>query len=61
MSTLIPLLALAAIVIVLVAALRSIRRSRPWQPPYELINASPEEMERRAMDLHDRLSRKPFG
>lgn len=61
MSTLIPLLALAAIAIVLFAALRSIRRSRPWQPPYELINASPEEMERRAVYLRHRLSRKPFG
>ncbi|NML76910.1 hypothetical protein HHL25_22465 [Rhizobium sp. S-51] len=61
MSTVIPLLALAAIITVLVVALRSIRRSGPWQPPYELINASPEEMERRAVYLRDRLSRDPFG
>ena len=61
MSTLIPLLALAAIVTVLVAAIRSMRRPKPWQPSSPLIDASPEEMERRAAELRDRLSRDPFG
>ncbi|SSC68529.1 hypothetical protein [Ciceribacter selenitireducens] len=61
MSTIIPLLALGVIVTVLVAAIRSMRRPKPRRPPYELIDASPEEMERRAMDLRDRLSRDPFG
>lgn len=61
MSAIIPLLALAAIVTVLVTALRSMRRPKAWKPPYKLIKASPEEMERRAVELRDRLSRKPFG
>ena len=61
MSTLIPMLALGAVIIVLVAAIQSMRRPKPWQPSYPLIDASPEETERRAKDLRDRLSRAPFG
>jgi hypothetical protein len=61
LATIIPLLALAAIVTVLVAAFRSMRWPKAWQPPYPLIDASPEEMERRAVYLRHRLSRKPFG
>ena len=61
LATIIPMLALAAIVTVLVAAIRSMRRPKPWQPSYPLIDASPEEMACRAAELRDRLSREPFG
>ncbi|MFA7413826.1 MAG: hypothetical protein WC048_05020 [Rhizobium sp.] len=62
MSTIIPLLALGAVIVVLVASVWSIRRPKgPWQPPYPLIDATEEEMARRAAELRDRLSREPFG
>jgi len=62
MSTFIPLLALGAVTVVLVAAVWSIRRPKgPWRPPYPLIDATGEEMARRAAELRDRLSRIPFG
>ncbi len=32
-----------------------------WQSPYPLIDATEEEMARRAAELRDRLSREPFG
>jgi len=48
--------------VVLVASVWSIRRPKgPWQPPYPLIDATEEEMARRAAELRDRLSREPFG
>jgi hypothetical protein len=62
MSTIIPLLALGAVVVVLVAAIQSMRRPKgAWRSPYPLIDASEEEMARRAAELRDRLSRAPFG
>ncbi len=62
MSTIIPLLALGAVAVMLVAAVSSIRRpDKARRPPYPLIDASPEEMARRAAGLRDRLSREPFG
>ncbi len=62
MSTIIPLLALGVVVVVLVAAVRSVRRPKGvWQSPYPLIDATEEEMARRAAELRDRLSREPFG
>lgn len=62
MSTIIPLLALGAIIVVLVAAVRSVSRAdKARWPPYPLIDATEEEMARRAAELRDRLSREPFG
>lgn len=62
MSTIIPLLALVVVVVVLVAAVWSIRRPKgARQSPYPLIDATEEEMARRAAELRDRLSREPFG
>lgn len=63
MATIIPLICLAVIIFVLGAAIRGMRK-RPTEgnePPYPLINASEEEMQRRRIECRDRLSRAAFG
>lgn len=62
LATIIPLLALAVIVTVLGSIFWSMRgKGKAWQPPYPLVDATPEDMEQRARELRDRLSHEPFG
>ncbi len=62
LATIIPLLALAVIVTVLGSVFWSmLRKGKAWRPPYPLVDATPEDMDRRARELRDRLSHEPFG
>ncbi|WP_075292234.1 hypothetical protein [Pararhizobium arenae] len=64
MATVIPLICLAVIVFALAVTLRSLRKrpaKNPTWPPYPLIHASGEEMQRRRIECRDRLSHAPFG
>lgn len=65
LAIIIPLVCLGLIVWVLGIAIWSMRdgqkRKQSDRPPYPLIDASEEEMQRRHLDCRDRLSRAPFG
>lgn len=65
LATIIPLICLGLIGWIFGTVLRSMRRGKKqnqikW-PPYPLIDASEEEMERRHLECRDRLSHATFG
>jgi hypothetical protein len=64
-AIIIPLICLGVIAWIIGSVLWSMRgrtmNDKPDWPPYPLINASEEEMQRRHLECRDRLSLTPFG